>query len=204
MFLKKRGNSKKYYKSLFSEREWSFGLCWFFVCLGGCFVFEIVLKGFWKHCCEFKDKLIAKVLSSKNSAGCLLICQLEKCGLRIYSCLKKIHGDVTMYIYHVWENWPANSASSSRLCRQLARQLCCCQSCRGSRVGAPSELEQTPAWLCPMGCVHGSSLGTIHQLLKALGALQSWQLSAFIILEALLKCPQTILQLLGFSLPKPL
>lgn len=89
MFLKKRGNNKKYYKSLFSKREWSFGLCWFFVCLGGCFVFEIVLNGFWKHCCEFKDKLIAKVLSSKNSAGCLLIRQLEKCGLRIYSCLKK-------------------------------------------------------------------------------------------------------------------
>lgn len=77
--------------------------------------------------------------------------------------------------------------------------------CVGSRLEAVTELVLPPAWLCPMGCVPVSSLGAAHHLLKALLALQSPQLAAFPswFLEALLKCPQAMLQLLEFSLPKP-
>lgn len=65
--------------------------------------------------------------------------------------------------------------------------------CMGSRVEAASELVQTLAWLCPVGYVLVSSLGIIQAspfkgtgcplVLTAVGLF-------FIVLEALLKCPQ--------------
>lgn len=135
-----RGNNKKHYKSLFWRRECFLALvrCWFFVCLGDGFVFEIILRGSWKNCWEFKDrKLVTKVSSSSKSTICLLLkSQLVKYGLNMYSCLRKLVAVLTIAVLGVKkiDLQGVNSASwcswaLSRLCRELARWLCCCQSC---------------------------------------------------------------------------
>lgn len=57
--------------------------------------------------------------------------------------------------------------------------------CMGSRVEAASELVQTLAWLCPVGTIQASPFkGTGCPLVLTAVSL------FFIVLEALLKCPQ--------------
>lgn len=76
----------------------------------------------------------------------------------------------------------ANSASLSRLCRLSARQLCCCQSCMCVRAAGLRQwmnLCRLQHGCVPWALVCVSSLGIINLLLKALVALQSWQLSVF-------------------------
>lgn len=69
---------------------------------------------------------------------------------------------------------------------------------------AASELVQTPAWLCPMGYVLVSSLGTVQASpFKGPGCLSvlTAVILFFIVLEALLKCPPKLPWL--FWVPQP-
>lgn len=120
----------------------------------------------------------------------------------MYSCLKNYTVVLpSVYMYHVWENW----AAKSKFCELVQALQAAGKAVSPARVQGQQGWgrEQTPAWLCPMGSVCEFT-GNYPSPSKGPGCPSVLTAASlfFIILEVLLKCPQAMLWLLGFSLPK--